>query len=80
MSWLTVIKLMFGALIHAVGQIFEWLNRRDKKQEKEEDNERVSEIMSAAAKPTQDNADRINRWLARGRSGRLRKPDSTESS
>lgn len=65
--------------MHAAGQIFEWLNRREKKQEQEEDNERVTEVMSAAAKPTQENANRINEWLARGRTGRLRKPDPPES-
>jgi hypothetical protein len=79
MSWLALIKSFFGALVHAVGQIFEWLNRREKRQEQEEDNERVTEIMSAAAKPTQENADRLNRWLSRGRSGRLRKSEPPES-
>ena len=78
MSWLTLMRTFLGALVHAIGQLFEWLNTREKKQEQEEDHERVSELMSAAAKPTAENADRINRWLARGRSGRLRKPDPPE--
>jgi len=79
MSWLTLLKSLFGALVHAIGQVFEWLNRREEQQEREKDNERVSDIMSAAAKPTQENADRINRWLSRGRTGRLRESEPPES-
>ena len=63
------------SLLFAVGQVFAWLNRRDRWKEDHEVNERIRENMSAAAQPSRKNADRLNRWLARGRSGRLRPAD-----
>ncbi|MFN0196403.1 MAG: hypothetical protein ACKVT0_06640 [Planctomycetaceae bacterium] len=71
--WLLV-KSCVGSLIFAVGQVFAWLNRRESKREHAEKNERVEQLQSASAKPSREHADRINRWLLRGRSGRLRPP------
>ncbi len=72
MSFFSLFKSFFSSLLFAVGQVFAWLNRRDSRKEDNETKDRVSENMRAAAKPNQENADRLNRWLARGRSGRLR--------
>lgn len=71
--WLWI-KSFWSLLLLAVGQLFLWLNRKDEQKAHEEANERVSEVMSAAARPNAQNAARLNRWLARGRSGRLRNP------
>ena len=56
----------------AVGQVFAWLNRRAQTEQQKEINERIAEAQRAAARPNRENADRLNRWLVRGRSGRLR--------
>lgn len=72
MKFFSLFKSFLASVVHAVGQFFEWLNRREDQQQRNETNDRVSDIMSAAAKPTRENADRINRWLSRGRTGRLR--------
>ncbi|MEX1230448.1 MAG: hypothetical protein WEB58_09415 [Planctomycetaceae bacterium] len=71
--WL-MIKSGIASLIFAIGQVFAWLNRRESKRDHAEKIERVENLQSAAAKPSQAHADRINRWLLRGRSGRLRPP------
>ena len=75
MNLFSLLKSFLGSLLFAIGQVFAWLNRRDRWKEDHEVNERIRENMSAAAKPGRKNADRLNRWLARGRSGRLRSAD-----
>ncbi|MEX0715325.1 MAG: hypothetical protein WD066_01995 [Planctomycetaceae bacterium] len=72
MKILLLLKSLFGSLVFAAGQLFAWLNRREERKERDEVVDRISEVQSAAAKPTPENADALNRWLARGRSGRLR--------
>ncbi|MBT4865345.1 MAG: hypothetical protein HON53_09525 [Planctomycetaceae bacterium] len=72
MNLFSPLKSLFSSLLFAVGQVFAWLNRRDSQKEDNESKDRVAENMRAAAKPNQENADRLNRWLSRGRSGRLR--------
>lgn len=72
MNLFSLIKSFAGSLIFAVGQVFAWLNRREQRKEDNEVTDRITETMAAAAKPNRSNADRLNRWLARGRSGRLR--------
>ena len=73
MTWFSLLKSFVGSLVFAAGQIFAWLNRRALRKDENEITERVESAMSAAAKPNRPNADRLNRWLARGRSGRLRR-------
>ncbi len=72
MSFFSLLKSVFSSLLFAVGQVFAWLNRRDIQKDDNESKHRVAENLRAAAKPNQENADRLNLWLSRGRSGRLR--------
>ena len=72
MNLFFLLKSFFSSLLFAAGQVFAWLNRRDSQKEDNESKDRVAENMRAAAKPNQENADRLNGWLSRGRSGRLR--------
>lgn len=72
MSFFTLFKSFLSSLVFAVGQVFAWLNRREARRDDDETKERVDENMRAAAKPNAKNAARLNRWLSRGRSGRLR--------
>lgn len=72
MQLLLLLKSFFGSLVFAIGQFFAWLNRREERKERDEVVNRIAELQSAAARPTPENADALNRWLARGRSGRLR--------
>lgn len=72
MNFLSLFKSSLSSLIFAVGQVFTWLNRRAKRKKENERKDRIADNMAAAARPNQQSADRLNRWLARGRSGRLR--------
>ncbi|MEX0701178.1 MAG: hypothetical protein WD069_03705 [Planctomycetales bacterium] len=72
MQLLLLLKSFFGSLVFAAGQFFAWLNRREERKEHDEVVDRIAEVQSAAAKPSAENANALNRWLARGRSGRLR--------
>lgn len=74
MSIWILIKSSLSSLIFAIGQVFAWLNRRESQRDHAEKIERVEDLQSAAAQPNQANADRLNAWLQRGRSGRLRPP------
>lgn len=71
MSLLALLKSLFGSIVFAIGQLFAWLNRRERRKDDNEINDRIRKNMSAAAKPNRRNADRLSRWMARGRSGRL---------
>ncbi len=72
MNFLPFIKSVLTSLVFAVGQVFAWLNRREARKDDDEIKDRIQKNMAAAAKPNRENADRLNRWLARGRSDRLR--------
>lgn len=69
-----LIQSFVASVVFAIGQVFAWLNRRENHRDHTAKMERVEELQSAAAKPNQNHADRLNRWLLRGRSGRLRPP------
>lgn len=73
MKLVSLIKTGWALFLFAVGQVFAWLNRHEERKAQHAADDRVHEIMSAAAQPNPENADRINRWLSRGRSRRLRR-------
>ena len=72
MNIFALFKSFLSSLVFAVGQVFAWLNGREARKEDDETKDRIATNMQAAAKPNAENAARLNRWLARGRSGRLR--------
>ena len=72
MNIFVLFKSFLSSLVIAVGQVFAWLNRREARKDDDETKDRITENMQAAAKPDAKNAATFNRWLARGRSGRLR--------
>jgi hypothetical protein len=74
MNFFFMIRSFLKTLLFAVGQLFAWLNRKEERRETDETQARIRDNMAAAAKPNRENADRLNRWLSRGRSGRLRNP------
>ena len=72
MKFFALFKSFFSSLVFAIGQVFAWLNRREARKEDDDAKDRIAENVQAAAKPDAKNAAILNRWLARGRSGRLR--------
>ncbi|MCH7688660.1 MAG: hypothetical protein IH899_18585 [Planctomycetes bacterium] len=72
MNIFALFKSFLSSLVFAVGQVFAWLNGREARKEDDETKARIATNMQAAAKPDAKNAATLNRWLARGRSGRLR--------
>ena len=72
MNLFGLLKSFLSSLVFAVGQVFAWLNRREERRQDDETKESIEENMRSAGKPNAENAARLNRWLARGRSGRLR--------
>jgi hypothetical protein len=71
MAW-DLVREYLTALLEAAAQVFRWLNTRQDRDDKDERDQRVGDVQEAAARPNRKNADRLNRWLQRGRSGRLR--------
>lgn len=69
MNLLSLLKSTWHALLVAVGEFFRWLNRKQEREERDEVERESEEIRRAAAHPSAQSADVLNRFLARGRRG-----------
>lgn len=76
----TFFKSLLTSVFFAIGQFFAWLNRRDDRKDEHETRERLAENLAAAAKPSRESADRLNLWIAKGLTDRLRRSDPARGS